>query len=187
MPRLLPALALVAAAAACAAPDRGWYPLSDRAVLLAVPLVRQDRLFDCGMAAVAALCAYHGVTPDPRAAAELAALAEERQGLSGGEVRDFLAAQGLQATIFRGTPDRAETGALRHLDAGRPLLVMLSFDDGALFHYCLLVGYDPGFDAVHLLDPRRGLVLLPMPHFDRLWRLADRFSLLAQPAPQRAS
>lgn len=155
--------------------------MSPRAVLLEVPVIRQDRLYDCGMAAVSALCAYYSVAPDAAAAADLAALAEARQGLSGAEVRDFLEGQGLTTSLFRGTLDHAATGALRHLDAGRPLLVMVSFDEGVLFHYCLLVGYDPGLDTVLLLDPRRGLVLLPMQGFDQAWLPAERFCLIALP------
>jgi predicted double-glycine peptidase len=181
VPHRLPALVLSAAAAACAGSGPGLYPVSDSATLLEVPVIRQDRLYDCGMAAVSALCAYHAVDPDPAAAAALADLAEASEGLSGGEVRDFLTSLGFEALLFRGTLDREETGALRHLEGGRPLLVMVSFDEGAQFHYCLLVGHDPELDTVHLLDPRRGLVLLPTRRFDQVWAAAERFCLLAVP------
>ncbi len=172
---------IAAVLASCSNAATTHYPLSESAVLLEVPVIRQDQLFDCGMAAVSALCAYHGVEPEAAASADLAALAEASQGLSGGEVRAFLEAQGFETLLFRGTLDHSETGALRHLDAGRPLLVMISFDAGELFHYCLLVGYDPGMDTVHLLDPRRGLVLLPTARFEQVWRPAERFSLIALP------
>lgn len=174
--------ALTAVLPACAGASTTLYPLSDRAVLLEVPVIRQDQLYDCGMAAVSALCAYYAVERSAAASDELAARAAASQGLSGGEVRAFLEAQGFEVLLFRGTLDRAETGALRHLDAGRPLLVMISFDNGALFHYCLLVGYDPGMDTVHLLDPRRGLVLLPTQKFEQLWQPAEKFCLLALPS-----
>ena len=99
----------------------------------------------------------------------------------GGEVRAFLEGQGFEVLLFRGTLDAQETGARRHLDSGRPLLVMISFDEGATLHYCLLVGYDPGMDTVHFLDPRRGLVLLPTARFEQLWRPAENFCLIALP------
>lgn len=174
-------LMFAALLASCSATAPALYPVSDRAVLLEVPIIHQDQLYDCGMAAISALCAYYAVVRSPEQSAELAAHAAASQGLSGGEVRGFLEAQGFEVLLFRGTLDHAETGALRHLDAGRPLLVMISFDEGILFHYCLLVGYDPGMDSVHLLDPRRGLVMLPMQRFDQVWQPAERFCLIALP------
>lgn len=172
---------LAAALTACSGAVSTLYPVSDRAVMLEVPVVHQDELYDCGMAAISALCAYYAIVRSPEQSAELAAHAAASQGLSGGEVRAFLEAQGFEVLLFSGTLDHAETGALRHVDAGRPLLVMISFDKGVLFHYCLLVGYDPGMDTVHLLDPRRGLVLLPTQQFERLWEPAQKFCLMALP------
>ena len=120
------------------------------------------------------MCAYYAVAPNDASVTELTQLAAARQGLSGGEVRQFLEQQGFEVLLFRGTPDHAETGIFRHVDAGRPPLIMLSFDAGIHFHYCLLVGYDPGMDMVHLLDPRRGLVMLPTQKFVVLNREAER-------------
>jgi len=181
-------LTLIAAlAASCSSAPTVLYPVSARAVMLEVPVIRQDQLYDCGMAAISALCAYYSVERSPEQSVELAAHAAASQGLSGGEVRAFLEAQGFEVLLFRGTLDRAETGALRQIDAGRPLLVMISFDNGTLFHYCLLVGYDPGLDTVHLLDPRRGLILLPTKKFEQLWQPAENFSLLALPPGAKAA
>ena len=182
---LLPTLAcalLAAATPSCAGAEPRHYPMSEQAVLLEVPVVRQDRLYECGMAAVSALCAYYAVAPDPQAAAALASLAEAQAGLSGGEVRDYLEALDFEVLLFRGTLDHSATGALRQIDAGRPTLVMISFDEGENHHYCLLVGYDPGMDSVYLLDPRRGLVMLPTARFAQLWNASSYFCLIAVPA-----
>jgi len=175
-------LMLAAALAGCSAAPAALYPVSDSAVMLEVPIVHQDELYDCGMAAISALCAYYAVVRSPEQSAALAEHAAQSQGLSGAEVRDFLEAQGFEVLLFRGTLDHSETGALRHVDAGRPLLVMISLDQGILFHYCLLVGYDPGMDTIHLLDPRRGLVLLPTQQFERLWTPSDKFCMMALPS-----
>jgi ABC-type bacteriocin/lantibiotic exporter with double-glycine peptidase domain len=182
---LLPTLAgavFVAALPSCTGAAPRHYPMSEQAVLLEVPVVHQDRLYECGMAAVSALCAYYAIAPEPQAAADLAALAEAQAGLSGGEVRAYLEALEFEVLLFRGTLDHSATGALRQIDAGRPRLVMISFDDGVNHHYCLLVGYDPGMDAVYLLDPRRGLVMLPTTHYAQLWSASANFSLIAVPA-----
>jgi ABC-type bacteriocin/lantibiotic exporter with double-glycine peptidase domain len=178
---------LVAALTACSSAAPGLYPVSQSAVMLEVPIIHQDQLYDCGMAAISALCAYYAVLPNPEQSAELATRAEASHGLSGGEVRVFLEAQGFEVLLFRGTLDHSETGALRHLDAGRPLLVMISFDNGTLFHYCLLVGYDPGLDSVHLLDPRRGLVMLPTQRFDQVWQPSERFCMIALPDNEKSA
>jgi len=82
-------------------------------------------------------------------------------------------------SLFTGTLDRSDTGLLRHVDLGRPAIVMTK-ERGAN-HYCLFIGYDPEPASVVLLDPRRGRVVLPTSVFQRLWEAASRFTLLAVP------
>lgn len=173
--------ALLLAAVACAAPPSGRYPVSAEATLLELPIVRQDRMHSCGLAAVSALCAFYGRELPEAEQERWAELAEREQGLSGAQVRELLESRGLATHLYSAALAGGPNDAVAQLDAGRPLLVMISHDQGQTFHYCLLVGHDPTLDTVHLLDPRRGLVLLPSERFDRLWAVAERFTLLALP------
>jgi ABC-type bacteriocin/lantibiotic exporter with double-glycine peptidase domain len=110
----------------------------------------------------------------------LAKTAEEKQGLSGAELRAALQSLGFEVWIFEGSFDRAPTGVLHHVEQGRPLLVMTT--DHEQNHYCLLIGHDPELGNVVLLDPRRGRVLLPDQTFEQQWSAVRRFTLLAVPA-----
>ena len=154
--------------------------LTDSAVVLELPLVRQDELWECGLVAITALAGYYGVELGPERRAELAALAVEHEGLSGVELRRALEAVGFRVFVFPGTLEDAATGLYTHVDDGRPPLVMVS-DDGELHHYCLVLGYDPPAGHVVLLDPRRGRVLLPEETFEHAWARSNRFTLLAVP------
>jgi len=157
--------------------------LSDSAVMLDLPLVRQDEMYNCGLAAISALCQYWDVSIPGDQRTELARLAKEERGLSGGELRDALVKDGMEVFLFRGTLDRSETGLFRHLDAGRPLLVMLSPDGRGEkgHHYCLVLGYDEPRKNLVLLDPARGEVLRPCSVFEHMWESCRNFTLLATP------
>jgi ABC-type bacteriocin/lantibiotic exporter with double-glycine peptidase domain len=158
--------------------------LSPEAVVLALPLVEQDELYECGLAAITALCRYHGIELAESVRTSLAATAKEKEGLSGGELRDALAQAGLEVFLFEGTLARGTTGLYDHIDRGRPLLVLTS-PDGRRHHYLLVIGYDPRpEDVVNLVlfDPSRGQVLVPSSAFERDWERTSRFTLLAVPA-----
>lgn len=154
--------------------------LSESAVLIDLPLVRQDDLYGCGLASVATLCQYWGVAIPDQDRAALAETANRSEGLSGGELLESLQRLGLEVYLFRGTRDRSPTGLYGHVDAGRPLLVMLS-PDGEHRHYCLVLGYDEPRGNLILLDPLQGEVLTPVAAFDRNWERCQRFALLACP------
>jgi ABC-type bacteriocin/lantibiotic exporter with double-glycine peptidase domain len=174
---LLPGL-LLALACACASAGKPPPPLSESAVRLDLPLVRQDALYDCGLASISALCQYWGVAIPDAERAELARTAQERSGLSGDELRTALEQLGLETYLFRGSLDRTPTGLYGHVDAGRPPLVMLSAD-GSAHHYGLVLGYDEERGNLILLDPRKGEVLMPVALFERNWERCQRFTLLA--------
>jgi ABC-type bacteriocin/lantibiotic exporter with double-glycine peptidase domain len=176
----LPGLALLIALASCRAAPTEPALLSESAVTLDLPLVRQDELHTCGLAAIAALCQYWGVEIPAEQRAELARRAAAEEGLSGGELREALEAAGMEAFLFRGSLDRSETGLYRHIDAGRPLVVMLAPDEKS-HHYCLVLGYDEPRENVVLLDPARGEVLRPLKAFASAWERCQRFTLLACP------
>lgn len=153
-------------------------PLSDSAVHLELPLVRQDALYDCGLASLSALCQYWGVEIPEEQRTALARTAEESVGLSGGELCAALEELGLDAFLFQGSLDRSATGIYAHVDALRPPLVMLS-PDGETFHYGLVLGYDEPRGNLILLDPMKGEILMSTETFERNWERCKRFTLLA--------
>jgi ABC-type bacteriocin/lantibiotic exporter with double-glycine peptidase domain len=172
-------IALVLALAGCRT-TRVEPLLSESAVMLDLPLVHQDELYECGLVAMSALCQYWSVEIPPEQRAELSRLAADEKGLSGDELRAALEADGMEVFLFHGSLDRTETGLYRHVDAGRPLLVMVS-PDGENHHYCLVLGYDEPKRNVVLLDPARGQVLRPCDAFEKSWESCQRFTLLATP------
>lgn len=157
--------------------------LSDDAVTLDLPLVRQDELHECGLSAISALCQYWNLEIPPEMRADLAQRAAEEKGLSGGELRSALENVGMETFLFRGTLDRSETGLYRHVDEGRPLLVMFALDEETN-HYGLVLGYDEPRKTIVLLDPARGEVLRRVEVFERTWNDCNQFTLLAVPKGQ---
>lgn len=153
-------------------------PLSESAVRLDLPLVRQDALYDCGLASISALCQYWGIEIPDEDRTALARTAADNAGLSGGELRAALEGLGLDVFLFQGSLDRTPTGVYGQVDAGRPPLVMLSAD-GAGHHYALVLGYDEPRSNLILLDPMKGEILVPVLVFDRNWERCQRFTLLA--------
>jgi ABC-type bacteriocin/lantibiotic exporter with double-glycine peptidase domain len=154
--------------------------LSEDAVTLDLPLVRQDELYECGLSAISALCQYWGVALPSELRMDLAKHAADEEGLSGAQLRTALESVGMETFLFRGSLDRSETGIYKHVDAGRPLVVMLAID-GDRNHYCLVLGYDEPRRSIVLLDPARGEVLRPVDAFERTWANCERFTLLACP------
>jgi ABC-type bacteriocin/lantibiotic exporter with double-glycine peptidase domain len=168
-------------AGACAAPDAGRdQVLSDQAVILDVPPVRQDELDACGLAALSGVCGFWGVGLAAERRAELAALAQREQGLSGAELCAALEELGLETFLFAGTLDREPTGLFHQVESGRPVIVLRDLG-GEQRHYSAFVGFDEPQSLVCLLDPRRGRLLVPMAEFESTWERCGRFALLAVP------
>lgn len=178
-PRLL-SVAAALALAACTTVELHPVEISSEAVLLTVPSVPQDELYECGLASVSALCEYYALTIEADEASRLAEIAAREEGLSGAELRTALEGAGFEVFIYPGTLDHDVSGLYHHVDRGRPLLVMISVHDGE-HHYCLVTGYDPEHANVFLLDPRRGSLVLSTLAFDALWKKAGQFTLLALP------
>ena len=153
-------------------------PLSESAVRLDLPLVRQDALYDCGLASISALCQYWGTEIPAEERVTLARTAADNAGLSGSELRAALERFGLEVYLFQGSLDRTPTGVYGQIDAGRPPLVMLSAD-GVGHHYELVLGYDEPRGNLILLDPMKGEILVPVTVFERNWVRCQRFTLLA--------
>ena len=181
--------AIVAATAlvvpACRTPAaRGPTTISPDAVVLDLPILRQDELYECGLVSITALCQYYQREIPAEQRQELVRVASESRGLSGGELSDALESLGMEVFLFQGTLDRSPTGLYAHADAARPTIVMLS-KDGETHHYCLCLGYDEALGNVFLLDPRRGRIATPVAAFERDWERSKRFTLLAIPAETR--
>jgi len=173
--------------AACTLAPRAAEPLSVTAhtVLLVVPPVPQEELNECGLASLAVLCGYLDVAIPDELRQRLAALAREREGLSGEELRAALLELGLEAFLFRGSLDGTSTGLYHQIERGRLPLVMIS-RDGESLHTCLVTGFDLSTRSVYLYDPARGHLRLPEDDFDALWTKARHFTLLALPSTASA-
>ena len=171
--------ALALAAAGCVTPLTPA-ALSPNAVVLPVPVVQQDELYECGLVSLSSLCQYYRVTIPPQVREALVRTAAEKEGLSGAELQAALEELGLEVLIFEGTLDHSPTGLYQHVDEGRPLLVITQERMGSP-HYCLFAGYDLDRSTVYLLDPRRGPVVWPVATFRDQWQRSQQFTLLAVP------
>ena len=172
------AAALALALTSCRTVHEVRPPLSPDAVVLDLPLARQDELYECGLAALSSLCLHYGVDIPPAERARLAQLALESKGLSGDELRAALEQLGFETFLYSSSLDHSPTGLYHHVDTGHPVLVMTSSRRGGP-HYSLFLGYDPAPRLVALLDPARGWVLRPAEVFDADWERCQRFALLA--------
>jgi len=176
--RCFPVLALVLLAGCGIAPYRAQ-DMSPNAVVLQTPLTQQDDLYDCGLAAISALCGYYGVEIPQDERAELAQVAASHEGLSGAELRAALERLGMEVYLFEGRLKEGATSLQTNIVARRPMLVMTEM--GGSHHYSLVVGFDPDREVVVLLDPELGLLTMDFPLFERDWSRTGRFTLLAVP------
>lgn len=160
--------------------------LSEGAVTLDLPIVEQDSLYTCGLASISALCQYWSVEIPLEKRDRMAQLANREEGLSGRELREALDRLGMEAFLFRGSLDRTSTGLYRHVDQGRPPLVMIRPDSSGN-HYCLVLGYDEARENLILLDPAKGQIVTPISDFDRIWARCQRFTLLACPREEAST
>jgi len=159
--------------------------LSARAVVLETPLTQQDELYDCGLAAISALCGYYDVAIPPDERAELARLASSHEGLSGNELRNALERCGMEVYLFEGRLEGGPTSLQSNILARRPMLVLIEIAGN--HHYELVVGLDPDTDDVVLLDPALGRVVMPPADFEQRWALTQHFTMLAVPARPRVA
>ena len=166
---------------ACAAPARERVPvLSEHAVVLELPLVEPGDDRECGLVSVSAPCRWSRAALSNSEELDLSRLAQENEGLSGGELCALLARNGFEAFVFEGTLDRGPTGLFTQVDAQRPVLVMITPDENTR-HCVLFVGYDEPTRTACLLDPERGRVVYPYDAFEKEWKGCDHFTLLAIP------
>ncbi len=181
--RLTPLVALVLClSGGCATSPTTRAALSSEAKVLDLPFLEQDEMYACGLVSIQVLCSYWSVPIDPVERARLARIAQEEEGLSGGELRESLEQLGFETYLFHGELSHAATGLFRHVDERRPPLVMLTPEPESR-HYVLVIGYDEPERNVCLLDPVRGRVIVPYETFEKSWAGCERFTLLAVPRP----
>lgn len=155
--------------------------LSDDAVVLDVPVVLQDARYDCGVSALSMLLAYYGVPSDSERADVLRARAGVEQGLTGGDLEEYMQSEGFETALFEGELDHSIRGLYYHLERGRPLVAAMHVGEGSN-HFVLVTGYDPDNHWILLQDPQRGALVFAEGQFEHAWQDARRFTLLATPA-----
>ncbi len=154
--------------------------LSQRAVVLAVPVVLQDDQYDCGVSALSMVLAYYGHPSDKSKSAEMRAKAGQDQGLTGADLERYLKSEGLETALFKGDLTQGIHGLYYHLDRGRPLVVAMNLSEEDN-HFVLITGYDPQNDWILLQDPQRGALVCGSGQFEYAWKRAKYFTLLATP------
>ncbi len=155
--------------------------LSDQAVLLDLPVVRQTSPNLCGEVALEMLTRYYNALLTPDQEARLKKEANQEKGITGSTLKRVLEEQGYFVAVFSGTLDRKFSGLYRHLDLKRPLIVMVEGNGPDKNHYVLAVGYDEGTNTIVLLDPVRGELAMPLINFKKVWDKVNDFTLLAVP------
>jgi ABC-type bacteriocin/lantibiotic exporter with double-glycine peptidase domain len=163
------------------ATSNGLKTLSDQAVLLDLPVVRQTAPNLCGEVALEMLTRYYNVLLTPEQEARLNKEANQEKGIPGSTLKKVLEEQGYFVAVFSGTLDRKVSGLYRHLDLRRPLIVMIEGNGPDKNHYVLAVGYDEGTNSIVLLDPVRGEIAMPLINFRKVWNKVDDFTMLAVP------
>jgi len=154
--------------------------LSARTVVIDTPQTQQDEMYDCGLAAISALCGYYSVEIPPDERAELARLASSHEGLSGNELKDALQRCGMEVYLFEGSLQGGPTSLQSNIEARRPMLVLVEIAGN--HHYELVIGLDPETHDVVLLDPALGRIVMPSADFEPRWALTQHFTMLAVPA-----
>jgi predicted double-glycine peptidase len=173
-------LALPLISLGCAT-NPGLKTLSDQAVLLDLPVVRQTSSNLCGEVALEMLTRYYNVLLTDQQETRLKNEANQKKGITGSTLKEVLEEQGYFVAVFSGTLDRKVSGLYRHLDLKRPLIVMIEGNGPDKNHYVLAVGYDEGTNVLVLLDPVRGQIAMPLINFRKVWKKVDNFTMLAVP------
>ena len=157
---------------------------------LDVPFVKQER-DGCGAASIAMVMQFwqrqQGRFPDNASDAgeiEKALYSSRAHGIYASDLERYLRAQGFQAFAFEGTRDDLR----QHLEKGRPLIVALKLAGQAPLHYVVVVGLDPENHLILVNDPaERKLLKREQADFEKEWRGAGNWALLAVPQAERGS
>jgi ABC-type bacteriocin/lantibiotic exporter with double-glycine peptidase domain len=159
-------------------------------VWLDVPFVKQEQNA-CGAASIAMVMQFwqhqRGLSPsadsDP-ARIQLALYSSGAHGIYASDLERYFKQRGYQTFAFQGRPDDLR----QHLAKGRPLIVALKPGGGKLLHYVVVAGFDPERSLVLLNDPaERKLLNQELASFEKEWKGAGHWTLLAVPQPEEAS
>lgn len=155
-----------------------------RGVWLDVPFVAQERN-GCGAAAVAMVMQYwqqatHAQTPASDAERILRELGPDAaHGIYASALIHYFRQNGYRAFAFTGQWADLE----QHLAEGRPLIAAVKPGAGLPLHYVVVAGLDPEQQLILLNDPaRRKLLKEEDAQFEREWKAAGHWTLLALPA-----
>jgi ABC-type bacteriocin/lantibiotic exporter with double-glycine peptidase domain len=153
-------------------------------VALDLPFEAQAQFNLCGLASLDMLARFYKRPISPASALLLRQEAAAKGAISGNSMKSALEEDGFQVAVFPGTLDRGLSGLYRHLDLGRPLIVMTGLQPR---HYEVVVGYDEAKALVLVLDPALGPQEIPGAEFQKDWQEANRFTLLALPIPEASA
>jgi ABC-type bacteriocin/lantibiotic exporter with double-glycine peptidase domain len=164
--------------AAAAEPPGAW---------LDVPFVKQEKN-GCGAASIAMVMQYWQRQQGQTATADAAEIqrvlySRNAHGIYASDLQRYLQEHG-----FRTFAVQSKWEDLRHhLTQGRPLIVALNSGHGDL-HYVVVTGLDSLQSLVQLHDPaRRKLLKQSRSQFEKEWKAAGNWTLLAVPEQDRAS
>jgi ABC-type bacteriocin/lantibiotic exporter with double-glycine peptidase domain len=171
--RIMPTLFLCGLAIAAERPS----------VWLDVPFVRQEKN-GCGAAGIAMIMQYwqRQQPGEGRIATaeeiQRALYCRRARGIYASDLEWYLQQHGFRTFVLRG--EWADLQA--HLEKGRPLIVALNSGHGDL-HYVVVTGLDSGQEIVVKHDPAvRKLLKQHRTDFEREWKAAGTWTLLALPA-----
>jgi len=159
---------------AAAAPPGVW---------LDVPFVKQQRN-GCGAASIAMVMQYwqrqQGKAPESGSDVgriQRALYSPEAHGIHASNLEGYLEGHGFRTFAFGGQWEDLK----QHLEKGRPLIVAQQPGSRKL-HYVVVVGLDLERSLVLVNDPaERKLLRQGRAHFEREWRGAGNWTLLATP------
>jgi ABC-type bacteriocin/lantibiotic exporter with double-glycine peptidase domain len=154
-------------------------------IWLDVPFVRQAK-DGCGAASVAMIMQYwekqQGEAFQPGADAvtiQRILYSSEAHGIYASAIEQYLRKNGFQTFAVEGT----WADLRQHLEKGRPLLVALKPGGNAPLHYVVVAGLEQEDGIVLQNDPaQRKLLKQNRSDFERAWKRADNWMLLALPA-----
>jgi predicted double-glycine peptidase len=156
------------------------------ALWLDVPFVRQAK-DGCGSASVAMVMEYWSGQQNQAAGLDAdagriqqALYSRAARGIYASDLERYFQDHGFLTFAFAG-----EWADLKqHLEKGRPLIVALRPRTGAALHYVVVAGLGEDPRLVLVNDPaERKLLKRDWPSFEREWRAAGQWTLLALPQP----
>lgn len=168
------ALLLAAALAACAAhqprPGGALQPVE----LVKTPFFPQED-HQCGPAALATVLNADGVDIAPERLTPMVFL----PGRKGSLQTELIAATRRQGRVAY-TLGGEFSDLQREVESGRPVLVLQNLGAGfwPLWHYAVVIGFDPARDAVILRSGRTARQVMSRTRFLRSWRLAEHWAMV---------